>query len=357
MKGRLFGPDLPGSGVPVEAEWQAERLLFQLAEGELASGELRIEAGGFNSSQVRITFTAARGSYAFLVETQDVPGLLHTVPPGQRSRFEAAAARPRALDRRLRFAALAGLVVGLVGFLGAWLGVSWAASRLAQRISPAHEQLLGELVLAQVRATTPLIEDGAALDAVRTLGDALTPGSRYRYRYFLAQSGEINAFAAPGGIVVVNTGLIGVADGPEELAGVLAHEVAHAELRHGTAALLKSAGIGVLWSWLLGGLDPDYARLAGHFSELKFSRDAERQADAEGLRRLRAARLDESGMITMFEKLAKQSASGVVPPVWFSTHPDVEERLAWLRKHARIGAGARSLSIDWPKVKEAIQRR
>ncbi len=357
MKGRLFGPDLPGSGVAVHAEWQAERLQFKLPDGELGSGDLAIEPGGFNDSQVRFSFTLARGSFVFLVESQDAASVLRSVPVGLRSRLEAAVARPRTLSRRLRVAALVGLAVVLGVVLGAWLGVSWVAVRLAERIPPQHEQRLGELVLAQVSATTPLIEEGAALDAVTTLGNALTPGSRYRYRFFLVQSSEINAFAAPGGIVVVNTGLIGAADTPEELAGVLAHEVAHVEQRHGTVALLKSAGIGVLWSWLLGGVDPDYARLAGHFSDLKFSRDAERQADAEGLRRLRTARLDERGMITMFEKLAKQGANGLAPPAWFSTHPDVEERLAWLRENARPGAGAASVSIDWPKVKEDLRRR
>jgi predicted Zn-dependent protease len=181
-----------------------------------------------------------------------------------------------------------------------------------------------------------ILGQGPAITAIESIGARLTRESRYHYRWYAAQSSELNAFALPGGIVVVTTGLIKATNLPEELAGVIAHEVAHAEKRHGLQSLVKSMGLSVAFRIILGQFDPNSRAVAQHFTELKFSRDAEREADREGLRLLLRARIAPEGMVRIFEKLEQQSVLTTnVPPTFLSSHPALPERLEWLRAELR----------------------
>jgi predicted Zn-dependent protease len=199
-----------------------------------------------------------------------------------------------------------------------------------------------------------LSEEGPAVAAIRAIGEPLTAGSPHRYRWLVADSPAVNAFAAPGGIVVVNAGLIRAAGSPEEVAGVLAHEIAHAELRHGLRAMVKGAGLRLLAALALG----DYsgtvlAEGAKQLTELGFSREAEREADRDGLRRLVAARIDPAGMVRFFEKLAQEES--LAPPELLSTHPATEERLAGLRREAAALRGEwRPLAVDLAAARAAL---
>jgi predicted Zn-dependent protease len=220
------------------------------------------------------------------------------------------------------------------------------------------EAMLGESALAQVRLRSDILEQGIAVDALREIGSKLTANSRYDYRYFVAKDPALNAFAAPGGIVVVTSGLIAEAETPEELAGVLAHEVAHAELRHTTVALFKSLGLRGLIGVLFGGVDGDLAAAAATLTELTFSRDAEREADREGMRRLRAARIAPAGLLRMFKRLKAESAKTTLGmPTFLSTHPDMDERIRFVEEHLRTARTLPSepLRLEWEKVRTSVR--
>lgn len=358
--GRLFGPGLPGPGQPGTAEWRGGALSVRQADTEYVAQRLEISARGLDADQIQLSWTAAEGAFTFWVQAPaQIERLLEAAPDQYRAPLAEARRQRTRLGRRLRWAWLGlsivlGMALGLVALALALLEP--LSARLAERISREQEAQLGELVLAQTRATTPLVDQGPAVEAVRNIGERLLPAPSYRYRWYVARSPELNAFAAPGGIIVVHAGLIHAADSPEELAGVLAHEVAHSELRHGLRALLKSMGLRVLVSVLVkGGTDDYLGTAATKYTELEFSRDAEREADREAVARLNAARIDARPMLAMFEKLAAEAArQGAEPLEFLSTHPDLGERIASLKAATSEQPRPIAIAVDWKAVQRSL---
>ena len=359
--GRLFGPGLPGAGVQAAGRWSDGGSLQVTAEGtagrQLQADHPAIDAAGFNASSLRICWQGEDGAYAFIIETEGERTVCcATAPAATQHLFTAAGATSR-LERRFRFGAVLLvliLILPLIG-IGLFLGNSdriadWAV----KRISTEHEAQLGDLVLAQTRLQMKIIDRGPTVAAINAIGSRLTTGSVHRYRWFVADRPDINAFAAPGGVVVVCSGLIRAAGSAEELAGVLAHEVAHAELRHTLRGVIKSLGLRALVALVIGDISGSvFADAATRLTELRFSRDAEREADAEGLRRLVAARIDPTGMIRFYEKLAAEQR--LSPPPILSTHPATGERLESLRQEvSRQKENWSLLPVDIQSIKDSL---
>src|SRR6185295_147454 len=143
---------------------------------------------------------------------------------------------------------------------------------------------------------------------------ALT-NSGYTFQFHIMQDTNVNAFAIPGGHVVILTGLLERADSAEEVAGVLAHEIAHVTKRHSMRSMMQSAGLVVLIQSIFGDTSGVVAILtqgSQFLIEQRFSRDFEREADDVGWNYLVRANIDPQGMIEFFEKLKKiVAASGM----------------------------------------------
>lgn len=155
----------------------------------------------------------------------------------------------------------------------------------------------------------------------------------------------INAFATPGGYVYVYTGLMKYLDNEAQLAGVIAHEMAHADLRHSTKQLTKQYGFSILLSVLLGDNAGQMASIAGDLaqglSSLAFSRDDEYQADEFSVKYLIKTDYDPRGAQGFFEKMMKENGSSNTP-VFLSTHPADDDRIAnitkiWQKKGSKTG--------------------
>lgn len=257
--------------------------------------------------------------------------------------------------RRVAWVALGLLLLSPLLLLALFLS---QASRLAdlvtERIPVADEVRLGRQAFESMRGSLKLIDQGPAQEVVEDIGRKLTVGSRYRYEFHVAEDAALNAFALPGGIVVVNTGLLAATRRPEELAGVLAHEVQHVELRHGTAAIVKDLGWRMLWAWFSGDWGGSLAgQAAAELGSLKFSRDAETAADHSGFDALVRADIDPSGMADFFATMAQQSPEA--PAGFLSTHPLSTDREEALRSRLSTVAGrhftplATSLELSgWP---------
>ncbi len=343
--------------------WSDEGALQVTAEGaadrQLQANNPAIDAAGFNASSLRISWQGEDGAYAFIIEAETERTICRATSPVAATRHLAAAAGvTKLLERRFRFGALLLILVLALPLLGIglFLGNSdriadWAV----KRISTEHEAQLGDLVLAQTRLQMKIIDRGPAVDAISAIGSRLTTGSVHRYRWFVADRPDINAFAAPGGVVVVYSGLIRAAGSAEELAGVLAHEIAHAELRHTLRGVIKSLGLRALGALIIGDISGSvFADAATRLTELRFSRDAEREADAEGLRRLVAARIDPAGMIRFYEKLAAEQR--LSPPPILSTHPATGERLESLRQEVSRQKGKwQPLPVDIQSLKSSFK--
>jgi Zn-dependent protease with chaperone function len=359
IQGRIFGPGLDGAGEVASARWVGKRFVVDLAGQSLETLDVAVKATGFNAAMLEVSWSAQDGRFAFLIDDPAARAVYTAcAPPAVTGGAQEGARAAVRVERRFRlgWALLAALALMPLLFIG-WLAVNadTAAGWVVDQIPVAQEAQLGELVLAQTKLQMTLSDSGLAVDAVRQIGEQLTGDTVHQYRWFVADGPALNAFAAPGGVVVVFSGLIRAVDTPEELAGVLAHEVAHAELRHGLRAMVKKLGLQALITVVLGDMSGGMlGEAAAGLTELKFSRDAEREADRNGMQRLLAAGIDPAGMVRFFEKLDQQDK--LTPPAFLSTHPDSGERAT--RLGAEIAAlgeiKTRPLAIDWPAVKASM---
>jgi len=135
---------------------------------------------------------------------------------------------------------------------------------------------------------------------------------------------QVNAFALPGNHIFVFSGLIDRAHNPDELAGVLAHEMGHLELRHPTRGMIQQLGLSAVISLMFGGnAAGDVAYLA---TALSYTREMEREADARALVLLQHAKIHTAGLASFFRTLKDDKDSDSPLPDWLSTHPGLEER-------------------------------
>ena len=359
---RLHGPGSPAAGAPVRLAWRDQWLV--VTGGEPGApvlhtprvADLHASARGFNNSQLALGWAGENGEHMLILDLQAAAAFRDAAPAALQERLQPVATQQRHTERRFRWG-LAALVLVLSLPLVALIAfIAWAdpiAGWVVKRVPPSLEKQIGETVLAQTRAQARIVGEGPAFDAVQVIARRLVRPDE-GLRFYVADRPEINAFAAPGGVVVIYTGLLKAADSGEEVAGVLAHELAHVELRHGLRQLVKVAGLRVLFATLLG----DYGQLAGwgaQLTELKFSRDAESEADARGLARLTDARIDPRGLSGFFAKLEKEGGSGALPAL-LSTHPPTRERLAALeRAIQQLGPMApEPIAVSWAKVRQSL---
>jgi beta-barrel assembly-enhancing protease len=188
-------------------------------------------------------------------------------------------------------------------------------------LAPQEKQCLDPVRLQKIQALIPPLT-------------ANLPEKKYNFRIYVLNDPMVNAFAAPGGCIVVCRGLLEKTQNAEELAGVLAHELQHILHRHATRKILQEASLGLLLTALTGGMGGaimvglEGARTLG---TLHYSRQNEEEADAEAVQMLLAAGIDPRGMINFFYKLEEEEAKYPEVPVYLSTHPDLKERIARLQ--------------------------
>jgi Zn-dependent protease with chaperone function len=237
--------------------------------------------------------------------------------------------------------------------------------------SPQQDVEIGRQSASEVEKQLPVLQNRAVERYVTSIGKrlaAVAPGAKYPYQFKVVNVSDINAFALPGGYLYFNRGLITAAQNEGQLAGVMAHEISHVALRHGTnqasKAYLGQAGLGVMGG-LLGrnsGSTQKTINAVGGFGLnalfLKFSRTDEEQADVVGAQMMARAGYDPNDMVDFFEILRSQSSRdpGRVQQ-FFSSHPAPKDRAARIRKERR------SLSINetsevggFSEVKNALQR-
>jgi Zn-dependent protease with chaperone function len=210
-------------------------------------------------------------------------------------------------------------------------GFSWLVTRAVVLVPVAFEERLGEQV------SRMLSPGGKTCDAVTAVTQALTvalPGNPYNFRVTVVDDTAVNALAAPGGYVIVYRGLLERTESADELAGVLAHEVQHVVERHSTRGLLRELGVAAAIGLIFGDAS-GIAGMAGRLGSLRFQRDDEDEADSKGIELMARAGFEPRAMITMFEKLERES--GELPGMleYISTHPAMRERMARLEVKAR----------------------
>src|SRR6266511_1936480 len=243
--------------------------------------------------------------------------------------------------------------------------------------APQQDVEIGQQSAIEAEKQLPILRDSRAAEYLNRLGQTLAaqaPGERYTYTFKIVNASDINAFALPGGPVYVNRGTIEAARSEAELAGVIAHEISHVALRHGTnqasKAYLAQAGIGVLGGILgngsLGSIIGAVGGLGLNTLFLKYSREAETQADVVGAQIMARAGYDPLNLARFFETLQREAGrnpSGLEK--FLSDHPAPADRTQRIEKEAALmkyqGGGrdlggfseVRSLLASMPKAPSA----
>lgn len=231
-------------------------------------------------------------------------------------------------------------VVSLMGL--AYWGLPALASSIAPLVPASVEQRLGAAMDPQVRTEfggPRGLKTCSAPAGVAALADLVgryerAAGLHVPLTVVVLDSGMVNAFALPGGYIYIMRGLIQKARGPDEVAGVLGHEIGHVRHRHGLQAAIQSGGLAFLLGTVFGDFAGGTAILIASRTLLSsaFSRDAERQADAFGVDLMLRAGGDPEGLARFFRIAGADGMPGVL--TWLNSHPAGPEREAAIRKLA-----------------------
>lgn len=267
-------------------------------------------------------------------------------------------ARRRALTWLVSLAALA-----LVGVL-TYFGVRQAGRASVHVLPRSVDEQLGETAIAHMDLKGPVEDDPVLTQAIDRIMKRLATGpvDGFTFEVRVVDAPIVNAFALPGGQVVVYTGLIRAAETPEQLAGVLAHEMAHVTRRHGMQRIAQSLGVIAGVQLLFG----DVSGVAAVAVELlregainSYSREQEHEADMDAVRTLAQARVDPAALADFFALL--QAKEGKLPSMvsWLGTHPDLARRV----RDVRAAAGAQKrgeaepLLDDWAEVQRRAGKK
>lgn len=217
------------------------------------------------------------------------------------------------------------------------------------KYQPADDVKLGQEAAQQVQKEMPLLNDASIDEYVAGIGQRLVrviPAEyqhpEFRYTFRVVNQKEINAFALPGGPMFLNRGMIEAAHDEGEIAGVMAHEMSHVMLRHGTAQATKAqkyeigAVAGQILGAIVGGAAGSIIAQGSNFGIstyfMKFSREYESQADILGVQLMAHAGYNPQSMANMFKTLAAQGGAG---PEWLSDHPNPGNREQRIQEEAR----------------------
>ena len=226
----------------------------------------------------------------------------------------------------------------------------------SNKYKPADDVKVGRQAAAEVEQQMPILNDNDATSYVSRVGQRLVSSipsefqhPEFQYYFKIVNARDINAFALPGGPMYVNRGMIEAAHNEGEMAGVMAHELSHVALRHGTAQASKAqkygllAGILGIGGQILGGPAGAAAQIAGQgvgVYFLKFSREYETEADILGARIMANAGYDPHDLANMFKTIEQQSGGG--GGGFLSDHPSPSDR------YARINQEAQYLRVNNP---------
>ncbi|HSH93338.1 MAG TPA: M48 family metallopeptidase [Roseimicrobium sp.] len=333
---------------------------------ELPLDGLKARPGGANESLLFFEHPSHPG---VVIHTADHSILNERSLSGQRElRQQGERIHSRRRFYTMLWLSIAGILIATIA--GLWMARGWLAERLADRVPPDWEVKLGDATFLQVKATAKFIDNPIVQREVEQLVAPLVKAvgpTPYPFQFHVIDDATINAFALPGGHVVIHSGLLLKAETPEEVAGVLAHELAHITRRHSLRNLIRAAGLSAVLQATIGdssGLIAFAGDQANFLLQQKFSRDFEREADDQGWDYLVKAGIDPDGMIRFFSKLKEEEKkTGAMPEgaekvaSLFGTHPATTERIEHLTaRRATLGAmEKKSISGDFKALQEALR--
>jgi Zn-dependent protease with chaperone function len=307
---------------------------------DFPAASLKVELGKGDYERIYFSDSAQPG---WQIYTDDYSILDQRVMPQisyLRERFSVTAGRQE-LNRRLKITAWFVGVCGVIAWL-CWMATGLMVDSMVNRISPEWEKQFGDAAMDELEQQITLIDDTNMVARLAALSAPLIrvmPGGVTNFTFHIAEDPDPNAFALPGGHIVVNTGLLKMVDRPEQLLGVLAHETAHVTRKHTFRTMISATGPVLIFGVFLRG-NSGLSRALSDGSTMivlqGFSQEYETEADELGWKYLVDANIDPRGVIEAFRKL-KADEDRVLGksqrlPQAFQSHPNLDKRIARLEK-------------------------
>lgn len=362
-----FGEEFPASGAPCLVQIEGDGLTIAYEPtGSMSPSErvlfagLAVSAGGLDHDHLVLKWGEGLQARTLYLKHPDLIRAFREAAPDHLSQpFEQAAERVRQVRHRHRvmWGTVAGSIMAVA--LGIWFGADLLVEMAVSRIPVEWEQKLGEAAYKDFLSHQDVMKEGPAVKAVEEMTQRLAeqiPNNPYKFQVTVVKSDVVNAFALPGGYVVVFTGLMKKADSGEEVAGVLGHELNHVLQRHGMERIVKNLGVMAVVAIIVGdqqGLIGLMRQVSVELLTLKFDRAQETEADLTGLQLVYRAKIDPKGMITFFQKLSEKDEGRLE---WLSTHPMSSARADRLK--AELAAlpkrSPEPFTFQWSDVQGAL---
>lgn len=247
------------------------------------------------------------------------------------------------------------LLLGMAGllFLLYLLIVPWLSQKLASKVSVKTERQLGDAVYDAMDLAAQ--EDTAASFILNEFFSEMDVATAYDIRIAVIKDNTVNAFALPGGRIVVYTGLLQKIETYPELAALLGHEFTHIDSKHSTKSIFRRLGSKVFLGLLFGRFGSVTSVMvdqADNLKNLKYSRKLEKEADTGGLGLLMQRRIDPRGFTDLFRHL-QEAEPGTSMPEFLASHPDIEKRIGYIQEASKGAAvsGNEALSSIFEKLK------
>ncbi|MCC6818334.1 MAG: M48 family metallopeptidase [Bacteroidia bacterium] len=230
---------------------------------------------------------------------------------------------------------------------------------IAQLVPPKTEQEIADKMKESALVGKTIIRDSTIEAELQLITNPLIQSvndTSFKFNFTIIKDDAINAFALPGGSVIIHSGLIEKAHSPEEIAGVLAHEISHVTRRHHVRGIIGNLGIWLVLRGLIGdisGISADVINAGATLGTLKYSRDFEHEADQSGFDLLNQAKINPKGMIDFFGTLQKENKDlGMAD--FLSTHPATQDRIDKLKSMKVTNTEFRSFGLDFKQFQEHI---
>lgn len=315
-------------------EISAEGLLITTAGGGRAFwpfSEIRQKPGHDDTEPVRLE-RGGEFPEVLVISNPDFMGALRRFAPRHTARFSRHATR----RSRLKMAIYAGICVVLAGILLYLWGLPLLASTVTPFVPVSWERALGDSALNTLAPQENRLRDANTDKALRSMLAKLQehePTSPYKFEITVVNSPLVNALALPGGNIIIFRGLIDQAKSPEEIAGVLAHEMQHVLKRHSVRRIIEHSSTSLIIAAVTGDMTGAAAygiKSAQAIALLNYSRQDEDEADEAGASMMIRAGLNPAGMISFFERMKKDTDQPLLIK-YLSSHPDMGDRINRIR--------------------------
>lgn len=320
--------DFSQTGVAASRPGQEQFLL-------LPFGELSMRLGGHDGKRVIISIN--NNEHSMVLEHSDFLDGLEKAPGAEGLASAIAELRKQRqgeLSTNRNHWLIFFACIVLAG-LSTFLAIDRFVALAAQHIPPSIEQMIGDMVLSSYQKKHELSEDSEQAKRVQRILDRLVKHVKscpYKFKAYVETTPDVNAFALPGGNVVVLSGLLDQASNDSEVAGIVGHEIGHVLCRHSLKQALHQVGVIGCITIICGGLSPEQASWLSqgmNLEALQFGRTQEDEADSKGVDLSYKADYDPHGLITFFERMQKTQSLGGVDKALeiLSTHPCNADRI------------------------------